>query len=100
MCSRKRLPRRGTFAQFLRPQKPGAASPRPSGSKMKSVVVSVPSVSLWFESFRDQPYLQEPPMPALILIDLTFGDAGKGTLVDYLTRTENAHTIIRFNGGA
>jgi adenylosuccinate synthase len=39
-------------------------------------------------------------MNATILVDLTFGDAGKGSLVDYLVRRDNAHTVIRFNGGA
>ena len=39
-------------------------------------------------------------MNAIILFDLTFGDAGKGSLVDYLARRHNAHTVIRFNGGA
>lgn len=37
---------------------------------------------------------------AFIVIDLGYGDAGKGTIVDYLTRSDQAHTIIRFNGGA
>jgi adenylosuccinate synthase len=39
-------------------------------------------------------------MNAILLTDLTFGDAGKGSLVDYLVRRENAHTVVRFNGGA
>jgi adenylosuccinate synthase len=39
-------------------------------------------------------------MKAIILFDLTFGDAGKGTLVDYLARAHGAHTVVRFNGGA
>ncbi|MEQ8677815.1 MAG: adenylosuccinate synthetase [Aggregatilineales bacterium] len=37
---------------------------------------------------------------AFIVVDLGYGDAGKGTMVDYLTRKHNAHTVIRFNGGA
>ena len=37
---------------------------------------------------------------AIIISDLGFGDAGKGTTIDYLTRRENAHTVVRFNGGA
>lgn len=37
---------------------------------------------------------------AIIVVDLGFGDSGKGTIVDYLTRREHAHTVIRFNGGA
>jgi adenylosuccinate synthase len=39
-------------------------------------------------------------MNAILLIDLTFGDAGKGSLVDFLASQHTAHTIIRFNGGA
>lgn len=37
---------------------------------------------------------------AVIVVDLSFGDAGKGSMVDYLTRKLEAHTIIRFNGGS
>jgi len=33
------------------------------------------------------------------LIDLGFGDSGKGLYTDYLTRTLGAHTVVRFNGG-
>lgn len=36
---------------------------------------------------------------ALLLADLGFGDAGKGTITDYLTRQLAAHTIVRYNGG-
>lgn len=34
-----------------------------------------------------------------IVVDLGFGDAGKGTTVDFLSRTRNIAAIIRFNGG-
>ncbi|MEZ4675509.1 MAG: adenylosuccinate synthetase [Caldilineaceae bacterium] len=37
---------------------------------------------------------------AILTVDLGFGDAGKGSIVDYLTRTHEAHTVIRYNGGA
>ncbi len=37
---------------------------------------------------------------AIIVTDLGYGDAGKGSIVDYLTYTTKAHTIVRFNGGA
>lgn len=37
---------------------------------------------------------------AFITVDLGYGDAGKGTMVDYLTRDHHAHTVVRFNGGA
>jgi adenylosuccinate synthase len=38
---------------------------------------------------------------AFVIADLSFGDAGKGTIVDYLTRvTAGNHTIVRYNGGA
>jgi adenylosuccinate synthase len=36
---------------------------------------------------------------AIIVIDLAFGDCGKGTIVDYLVRAREAHTVVRFNGG-
>jgi len=36
---------------------------------------------------------------AFLTVDLGFGDAGKGTIVDYLVRQHDAHTVIRFNGG-
>ena len=36
---------------------------------------------------------------ATIVADLGFGDAGKGTLVDYLARTSSVSAVIRFNGG-
>jgi len=41
-----------------------------------------------------------PPREAWIVVDLGFGDAGKGTVTDYLVRSRNAHTVVRFNGGA
>jgi adenylosuccinate synthase len=37
---------------------------------------------------------------AIIIVDLGFGDAGKGLLTDYLVRRCAAHTVVRFNGGA
>jgi len=36
---------------------------------------------------------------AIFLADLGFGDAGKGTITDFLTRRCSAHTIVRYNGG-
>lgn len=35
---------------------------------------------------------------AIIVIDLGFGDQGKGTIVDALARHHQAHTVIRFGG--
>jgi len=37
---------------------------------------------------------------AFLTVDLGFGDAGKGSIVDFLTRTYGAHTVVRYNGGA
>lgn len=37
---------------------------------------------------------------ATIVVDLGFGDAGKGTIVDFLTRHHSPTTVVRFNGGA
>jgi adenylosuccinate synthase len=37
---------------------------------------------------------------AILIADLGYGDAGKGSIVDYLTRQTQAHTVIRYNGGA
>src|SRR5690606_29247276 len=39
-------------------------------------------------------------MTAFIVVDLGFGDAGKGTIVDYLCRRERATLVVRTNGGA
>ncbi len=40
-------------------------------------------------------------MPRVYLtVDLGFGDAGKGSIVDFLTRAFEAHTVVRYNGGA
>ncbi len=39
-------------------------------------------------------------MRATILVDLGFGDAGKGLLTDALVRKRNAGLVIRYNGGA
>src|SRR6185503_14136441 len=33
-------------------------------------------------------------------LGLAFGDCGKGHFVDALTRRWQAHTVVRFNGGA
>ena len=41
-----------------------------------------------------------PRREAHLVVDLGFGDAGKGTLTDHLTRARGAHTVVRFNGGA
>lgn len=35
-----------------------------------------------------------------LTVDLGFGDAGKGSIVDFLTRSDEAHTVVRYNGGA
>lgn len=37
---------------------------------------------------------------AILIADIGYGDAGKGSMVDYLTRQTGAHTIVRYNGGA
>lgn len=42
----------------------------------------------------------KPAQEAWCLVDLYMGDSGKGTIVDFLARERNAHTVIRFNGGA
>ena len=39
-------------------------------------------------------------MKAWIVVDLGFGDAGKGTVVDALVRREEADLVVRFHGGA
>lgn len=36
---------------------------------------------------------------AIVVADLGFGDAGKGTLIDFLARRYSAHTVVRYNGG-
>lgn len=37
---------------------------------------------------------------AFVVVDLGFGDAGKGSMVDYLVRTTESRLVVRFNGGA
>jgi adenylosuccinate synthase len=37
---------------------------------------------------------------AYVVIGLGYGDEGKGTMVDYLCRKNNATLVVRFNGGA
>lgn len=37
---------------------------------------------------------------AYIVVDLGYGDQGKGTTVDWLVRTHGAGIVVRFNGGA
>lgn len=37
---------------------------------------------------------------AFIVVDLGFGDSGKGTITDFLVREKNAGLVVRFNGGA
>lgn len=34
------------------------------------------------------------------VVDLGFGDAGKGTVVDWLCASQPVHAVVRFNGGA
>ncbi|WKU03075.1 adenylosuccinate synthetase [Micromonospora sp. HUAS LYJ1] len=46
--------------------------------------------------------LPDPGQPGrhVIVVDLGYGDAGKGTVVDWLCATRHVHTVVRFNGGA
>ncbi len=37
---------------------------------------------------------------AILIADLGYGDAGKGSIVDALARTTPVHTVVRYNGGA
>lgn len=39
-------------------------------------------------------------MRAYVIVDLGFGDSGKGLLTDFLVRTQNAGVVVRYNGGA
>lgn len=39
-------------------------------------------------------------MPAILVAGLGFGDEGKGSVVDYLSRRHGVKTVIRYNGGA
>lgn len=39
-------------------------------------------------------------MQAYIIVDLGFGDAGKGLLTDFLVRRTGADLVVRYNGGA
>lgn len=37
---------------------------------------------------------------AILIADLGYGDAGKGSIVDFLARDTGTHTVVRYNGGA
>ena len=37
--------------------------------------------------------------PAILVVDLAYGDCGKGTVVDHLVRRYGADLVVRFNGG-
>lgn len=37
---------------------------------------------------------------AWLVVDLGFGDSGKGTVADFLVRRQRASLVVRFNGGA
>jgi adenylosuccinate synthase len=37
---------------------------------------------------------------AILIADLGYGDAGKGSIIDALARETGAHTVVRYNGGA
>jgi adenylosuccinate synthase len=39
-------------------------------------------------------------MRAFVLVDLGFGDAGKGLMTDFLVRRTGAEVVVRYNGGA
>lgn len=39
-------------------------------------------------------------MRAFIVVDLGFGDSGKGLLTDFLVRQKQAGVVVRYNGGA
>jgi adenylosuccinate synthase len=41
-----------------------------------------------------------PAARAVAVVDLGFGDAGKGLITDYLVRSLGARMVVRFNGGA
>lgn len=43
--------------------------------------------------------MKETENQAIVIVDLGFGDAGKGSVVDYLSRVLSVHTVIRYNGG-
>lgn len=48
----------------------------------------------------DIPSNQGSDRTAIVVVDLGYGDQGKGTVTDYLVRSHNAHTVVRYNGGA
>ncbi len=37
---------------------------------------------------------------AIVVVDLGYGDQGKGSITDFLVRDRGAHTVLRYNGGA
>lgn len=54
---------------------------------------------------RSQFLIPNSQFPILMIhtyltLDLGFGDAGKGSMVDFLCRQTPVHTVVRYNGGA
>ncbi len=41
-----------------------------------------------------------PAREAFLVVDLGYGDQGKGSVTDFLVRDRGAHTVVRYNGGA
>lgn len=37
---------------------------------------------------------------AVVVVDLGYGDQGKGAVTDFLVRSRGAHAVVRYNGGA
>ncbi len=44
--------------------------------------------------------MNESENSVILIGDLGFGDAGKGSITDYLAREYPVHTVVRYNGGA
>jgi adenylosuccinate synthase len=44
--------------------------------------------------------MTHPLANAILIADLGYGDAGKGSIVDALARETSAHSVVRYNGGA
>ena len=44
--------------------------------------------------------MSEQRSRVVVVVDLGFGDSGKGTIVDYLVRARGAGMVVRWNGGA
>jgi hypothetical protein len=68
------------------PGTPPRRRPHPPGAPHRALTARLPDAA--------------PAPRCFVVVDLAFGDAGKGTVTDWLVRRHAVRTVVRFNGGA